>query len=400
MIELLLFLALGVLLGAFASWLVMKGRVALAESQAEVTIAELKLKLQNEQEKSAREVETIRLAREEFANRFEVLANRILEEKSKKFTDQNRVNLGHLLTPFQENINAFRAKVEEVYVNEGKDRSALAEQVKMLASLNHALQEDTRNLTLALRGDRKALGNWGEIILDDVLEKAGLVDGQHYIRQGSIKDAEGKSHVIPDVVINLPGNRHLVIDSKMTLPDYRAFADAATDREREDALKRHLLSIRNHIKGLSEKNYHSLYGLQSMDFVVMFMPLEPAFLLAITHDPELFQQAWEKNVLIVSPSTLLFVIRTVAHLWRQEDLGKNAQEISRRGAELYDRMVAFVAELNSVGERLQQAQTSYLEAKRKFCEGKGNVIRQAEMLKQLGVKPSRNLPEDWRGEGE
>jgi DNA recombination protein RmuC len=245
------------------------------------------------------------------------------------------------------------------------------------------------------RFNRKAQGNWGEIILDDVLEKAGLLRGQHYERQSSVKSEDGQTHVIPDVVIKLPGDRHLVVDSKFTLPDYRAFTSAENDEYRTAALKRHLVAIRSHIKGLSEKNYQSLYGLKSLDFVVMFIPLEPAFMLAVTNDSELFQQAWEKNVLLVSPSTLLFVVRTVAYLWRQEGLSRNAKEISNRGAELYQRLCGFVEELNKVGTAIEAARGSFDEAKKKLSIGKGNVIRQAEMLKELGVKPSKALPAAW-----
>lgn len=265
----------------------------------------------------------------------------------------------------------------------------------MLTQLNNTLSQDTQNLTHALKGDRKAQGNWGEIILDNVLEKAGLLRGQHYERQGSIKTDDGQAHVIPDVVIKLPGDRHLVVDSKMTLPDYRAFASAESDDDQAAALKRHLISIRTHIKGLSEKNYQTLYGLKSLDFVVMFIPLEPAFMLAVTNDSELFQNAWDKNVLLVSPSTLLFVVRTVAYLWRQEDLSRNAKEISNRGAELYDKLAGFVVDLQNVGKRIQQAQNSYNDASKKLYEGNGNVIRQAEMLKKLGVKSTKAMPAQW-----
>lgn len=366
-------------------------------SQLTVRIAELSTTLDQERNQSQEKLGLINEAREQLSHQFKSLANEILEEKSKKFAEQNQVNLGHLLNPLQERIKSFQSKVEEVYVNESKDRSALAEQVKMLTQLNNTLSLDTQNLTLALKGDRKAQGNWGEIILDEVLEKAGLLRGRHYERQSSVKSEDGQTHVIPDVVIRLPGEgeRHLVVDSKMTLPDYRAFADADTEDERQAALRRHLASMRAHMKGLSEKNYQSLYGLKSLDFVVMFVPLEPAFMLAVTNDRELFQQAWEKNILLVSPSTLLFVVRTVAYLWRQEDLSRNAKEISARGAELYDKLVGFVHDLQRVGERIQQAQDSYGEARRKFSEGSGNLIGQAEKLRKLGVKPSKKLPAAW-----
>jgi len=366
-----------------------------AQSGLKAEIAAQTTTIEQERSQTQEKLALLNDAREQLSNQFKALANEILDEKSKKFTEINQTNISQLLDPLQEKIKAFQTKVEEVYVSEGKDRIALAEQVKMLTQLNNTLSQDTQNLTLALKGDRKAQGNMGEVILDDVLERAGLLRGQHYERQGSVKSEDGQSHVIPDVVINLPGERHLVVDAKMTMPDYRAFAVSDNEDERAAALKRHMTSIRAHIKGLSEKNYQALYGLQSLDFVVMFIPLEPAFMLAVTNDSELFQQAWDKNVLLVSPSTLLFVVRTVAYLWRQEGLSRNAKEISNRGAELYDKLVGFVADLQKVGERIQQAQDSYNDARKKLSEGGGNVVRQAEMLKKLGVKPSKALPAQW-----
>lgn len=372
-----------------------RDRLLQSQSEFQAKIVELNTILDNERTQVREKVAFINDAREQLSNQFEILANRILEDKSKKFTDQNQTNINQLLNPLKTQLTEFKTKIEEVYINEGKDRSALAEQVKQLIQLNNTLSKDAHNLTLALKGDRKAQGNWGEIILDDVLEKAGLLADQHYERQGSVKSEDGQSHVIPDVVIHLPGDRHLVVDAKMTLPDYRAFASADSDEDRNAALNKHLTSIRNHIKLLSEKNYQSLYGLNSLDFVVMFIPLEPAFMLSVTNDSELFQQAWDKNVLLVSPSTLLFVVRTVAYLWRQEGLSRNAKDISNRGAELYDKLVGFVADLQKVGERIQQAQDSYDEARKKFSEGKGNLIGQAQKLKELGVKPSKQLPAQW-----
>lgn len=438
-----LFLFTGILAGAVAAWLILKNKAALAEANVRAVgevartaleeriqasareIADLKTRLaeadarmgqiradlgKSEQEhaklKTTLEQERIQASeklamfqemREQFSqqseDRFKVLAGELLDEKSRKFTEQNQVNLGQLLAPLQEKIRTFQAKVEEVYVNESKDRSALMAQVAALSQLNSTLNQETQNLTRALKGDRKAQGNWGEILLDDVLERAGLRAGQHYRRQVGVQGETG--NVIPDVVIDLPGDRHLVVDSKMTLPDYRLFAATEDETERTAALKRHLASIRAHINGLSEKNYQTLYGLQSLDFVIMFVPLEPAFMLAVTHDRELFSHAWDRNVLLVSPSTLLFVVRTVAHLWRQEVIGRNAQEIAVRGAELYDRLVGFVGDLQKVGERIGQAQESYNEARKKLSEGKGNVIRQAEMLKGLGVKSTKSLSPQW-----
>ena len=358
------------------------------------TIAELTTTLEAERNQTKKDLAALNEAREQMTNQFKALAADILEEKTKKFTEQNKTNLAQLLDPFKEKITAFQAKVEEVYVNEGKERTKLGEHIKQLTELNNTLSKDAQNLTLALKGDRKAQGNWGEIMLDRALEMAGLVEGTHYDRQGGMKNEEGRTQVL-DVVIHLPGDRHIVVDSKMTLPDYRAFSSSDSEEECAAALKRHIASIRAHMNGLSGKNYQALYGLSSLDCVVMFIPLEPAFMLAVTHDSELLHDAWSKNVMLVSPTTLLFVIRAVANFWRQEDLSRNAQEISKRGAELYEKLASFVADLQKVGERLNQAQDSYNEARKRLSEGRGNVIRQAEMLKDLGVKPSKSLPSQW-----
>jgi DNA recombination protein RmuC len=360
-------------------------------------VAELATALESEQEHAAEKLGLLQEARDQLTAQFKVLANQILEEKGQKFAEQNQLSLNTLLAPLKTQLTEFKAKVEEVYVAEGKDRSALAEQVKQLMSMNQALSEEASNLTLALKGDKKGQGTWGEIILDDVLERSGLLRDIHYKRQEGVRSEDGLQNAIPDVVIRLPGGRNLVVDSKLTLPDYRAFSSSDDLEIRATALKKHLIAVRAHIRGLSEKNYQSLYGLSSLDFVVMFVPLEPAFMLAVTNDSELFQFAWERNVLLVSPSTLLFVVRTVAYLWRQEDLSRNAKDISNRGAELYDKLVGFVDDLQKVGDRLNQAQASFSAAKKKLSEGNGNVIRQAEMLRELGVKPSKRLPASLLG---
>lgn len=354
-------------------------------------VAELATALESERSKNAEKIELLKNAEEQLSNRFKTLASEILEDKSKRFTEQNQSNLNQLLEPLKVRITEFQGKVQEVYVQEGKDRSALAEQVKQLVALNNQLSKDAHNLTSALKGQAKAQGNWGELILERVLEASGLRKGHEYDVQESHTRADG-SRVQPDVVVHLPEDRHLIVDAKVSLTAYEEHANAETDHRREAALRRHLDSVRAHIRELSEKNYQQLYGLQSLDFVLMFIPVEPAFMLAISHDSDLWQDAWKKNVLLVSPSTLLFVVRTVAHLWRQEQQNRNAQEIASRGAALYDKLVGFVEDLNSVGAKLKQAQTAYDGAYSKLAGGTGNVIRQAEMLKGLGVKPTKQLP--------
>lgn len=363
-------------------------RDALEKARAERSV--LVERLNAERRQAQDKIELLQQAREALSDQFKALAAEILEEKSRRFAEQNQASLGALLDPLRTRLQEFQGKVEEVYVQEGKDRSALAEQVRQLMELNRALGQDAKNLTRALKGSVKAQGNWGELVLERVLEASGLRKGAEYHTQESHTRADG-SRAQPDVVIHLPEDRHLVVDAKVSLTAYEGYVVAEDDAERQLAIRRHLDSVRAHIKGLAERNYQQLYGLGSLDFVLMFVPIEPAFMLAVTHDDSLFMDAWQKNVLLVSPSTLLFVVRTVAHLWRQEAQNRNAQEIARRGAELYDKLAGFVDDLDTVGTRLAQAQKSFDAAYGKFTRGRGNLIRQAEMLRELGVKPAKTL---------
>jgi len=366
------------------------GRLAEQLKQQE---RQFEQQLSAERQQSSEKLELLTAARVELSNQFKTLANDILEEKTKRFTEQNQTNLSQLLTPLAEKIKSFQQKVEEVYVQEGKDRSALSEQVRLLMGLNQQLSTDTSNLTRALTTSAKAQGDLGEMILEKILESSGLRKDEEYFVQNSFRNDESRQ-VRPDVIVRLPENKHLVIDSKVSLTAYNEYVNAETDEARKAALARHMESVRKHIKELAEKNYQSLHQLQSIDFVCMFVPIEGAFMAAISNDAELWGSSYERNVLLVSPSTLLFVVRTVAHLWRQERQKQNVQDIVNRGAELYDKLVGFVDDLKSIGDRLEQAKTSYGLALNKLSNGKGNVIRQAEMLKALGVKPKKNLPTD------
>ena len=427
----LISLIAGLLVGAGAVWLILREHISsLAEKAAgegQIEIARLNERLtaaQDDVKRLASEKENLAALRDQLTaeqqrlsnqvtelntglnaerkqaveslailkDQFKVLANDILEEKSKRFTEQNQTNLNQLLDPLKVKISEFQGKVQEVYVQEGKDRSALAEQVKQLMALNSQLSKDAHNLTSALKGQAKVQGNWGELILERVLEASGLRKGHEYEVQESHTREDG-SRAQPDVVVHLPEDRHLIVDAKVSLKAYEEYANAETDHQRDAAMKRHLDSVRGHINELSEKNYQQLHGLKSPDFVLMFIPVEPAFMLAIAHDSDLWQDALKRNVMLVSPSTLLFVLRTVAHLWRQEQQNRNAQEIANRGAELYDKLAGFVEDLDNLGTKLQQAQKAYDGAYGKFAGGRGNVIRQAEMLKDLGVKPNKNLPQ-------
>lgn len=353
-------------------------------------IAQLVTSLDAEKKQAEEKIALIQNAEKQLTEHFKNIASDILEDKSKRFTEQNQTNLDQLLSPLKDKLTEFKMKVEEVYVQEGKERSALGEQVKQLMVLNNKLSDDAHNLTRALKGQAKAQGNWGEMILERVLTSSGLRKGHEYdVQENHVRDDQSRAQ--PDVVIHLPEDRHLIVDAKVSIVAYDDYANAETDVQRENALKRHKESIRSHVKGLSDKNYQKLYGLKSLDFVLMFVPIEPAFMLAISNDNELWDDAWKKNVLLVSPSTLLFVLRTVAHLWRQEQQNKNAQDIAERGAMLYDKLVGFVEDLDKVGQRIDQAKVTYDQAYGKFKSGTGNVIRQAEMLKSLGIKPTKSL---------
>jgi len=348
--------------------------------------------LSKERETASEKIQLLTEAREALTNQFKALAGEILEEKSKRFSEQNQESLGTLLDPLKVQLGEFRKKVEEVYVQEGKDRVELKKQVEMLAELNRTIGEEARNLTTALQGSNKVQGNYGELVLEKVLEASGLRKGHEYHLQVSHTTEEGR-RLQPDVVIELPGDRRLVVDSKISLDAYQQAVTAEDDASRETSLKAHIASLQTHIRGLSEKNYQKLYGLKSLDFVIMFVPLEPAFMMAVTNQRDLFGDAWNRNVLLVSPSTLLFVVRTVAHLWRQEAQTRNAQEIAEQGASLYEKLAGFVKDLDDLGSRLRQAQESYDGAYSKLSTGKDNAIRQAQKLVQLGVKPKKSLPE-------
>lgn len=355
----------------------------------QTSLAEARVTLDSERRAAAEKLALLQNAQETLGNEFKVLANQILEEKSQKFADQNKTALGVLLDPLRAQLSEFKGKVEEVYVQEGKDRSALAEQVKQLLLLNRALSQDAQNLTDALKGNAQVQGAWGEWVMEEMLSSSGLLAQEHYLLQDSRTRDDG-SRARPDALINLPGGRQLVVDSKVSLVAYEQYASAKADEDRDAALRAHLDSMKRHVSGLSAREYQKLYP--TMDFVMMFVPLEPAFMVAAANDRQLFSQAWEKNVLLVSPSTFLFVLRTVAYLWRQESQNRNAQEIAKRGALLYEKFCDFAKDLESVGERLRQAQGAYDSAAAKLSKGNGNLVTQAQKLESLGVKATKKIP--------
>jgi DNA recombination protein RmuC len=352
---------------------------------------ELTTLIEAERKLSAEKLALINDAEVKFSATFETLANKIFEEKGQRFTELNRVNIGQILDPLKTKIHEFQAKVEEVYVNEGKDRTALAEQVKQLIELNQQLSDDATNLAQALKGSSKTLGNWGEMILERILENSGLRKDEEYFIRRTYTRPDG-SRAQPDAVVLLPEKRSLIIDAKASLAAYDEYVRADNEADRNVRLQQHVADLRIHVNELSVRNYQGLEGLDSPDFVVMFVPIESAFIAGVASDNKLWEEAWKKNILLVSPTSLLFVVRIVANLWTQEDQKRNFQDIARRGAALYDKLVGFVEDLKSVGQRLEQAKGSYDSAYARLYTGSGNVIRQAQMLKELGVRPSKALP--------
>jgi len=326
-----------------------------------------------------------------FRNEFKNLANDILEEKTKKFTEQNKTKLEEILKPLSEKIRDFEKKVEDTYENESKKRFSLEKEIKNLAELIQQISKEASNLTHALKGQSKTQGNWGEIILESILEKSGLVRDREYVVQASYTNEHGK-RLQPDVIIAYPGDRSLVVDSKVSLLAYERYASAEIKEEQDKALKEHILSIRTHINDLSNKNYQDIYQLKSLDFVILFMPIEPAYLIAMQAEPEIWSYAYERRVLLISPTNLIAVLRMISNLWRVEYQNKNAIEIARQSADLLDKFVGFLEDLEDVGRKLESTRQSYDASINKLSTGKGNLIRRAEKIKELGAKPTKEIP--------
>ena len=351
----------------------------------------LEAALDSERKQGLGRLESLNEAKEALTSQFKNLANEILEDKSKRFTEQNAANLDALLKPLQTKLTEFKEQVSNSYGNEARERFALKSEIERLANLNLRMSDETRSLTQALKGDSKVQGNWGELVLESILESSGLRKGEEYVVQDSHTLTDG-SRLQPDVVVKLPEGRSLVVDSKVSITAYARHAETTDPAIAEQALTAHIQSLRQHIQGLSSKNYSALYGVGSVDFVLMFVPIEPAFLLALKTAPNLYQEALAKNIVLVCPSTLMATLRTVAHLWRQDHQNRNALEIAKQCGTLYDKFVGFVDDLEKLGQRLEQAQTSYHDAFNKLKSGKGNLIRTAEKVRELGVKPSKSIP--------
>jgi DNA recombination protein RmuC len=363
-------------------------RESFMEERSRVIKAEEALRMQLdkqlEQEKNLSELQR------KFSLEFEQLANKILEEKTAKFTESNKANLDFILNPLKENIKAFEQKVEKVYKDESDERNMLKGVISQLMIQSKQIQEDANNLSKALKGDNKKQGNWGEIILEKVLERSGLVKDREYRIQASMSHSEG-SRMQPDVLIDLPDEKHIVIDSKVSLIAYERLVCAESDEERASHVKQHIASIKGHIQNLSGKNYQDLYQINSPDFVLLFIPIESSFGIAIQEDTELFNYAWDRRVVIVSPSTLLATLRTIASIWKQERQNRNVLEIARLSGSMYEKFVGFLTDMESIGRNIKLSQESYEKALAKLSTGSGNLSITSEKIKKLGAKTNKQI---------
>ena len=361
------------------------------EKQLTGEIHGLREALESERSRTAENLKLLQNAQQALTTQFQALAGQVLDARAKSYSESSRKEIADLLTPLRQQLDGFREKVEKSQLDSEKSVAGLSALIASLTAMNKTLASEASALSEALRGSAKAQGDWGEFILLDLLEKAGLRQGDQFTFQQSFTESQSHDKSRTDVILRLPGNRHLVVDSKVSLVAWTDYSKANEDAARADALKRHLASVRAHVKSLAGKKYHDLPGLASPDFVVLFIPIEPAALLALQSDTDLWQDAYRSNILIAGPTTLLFVIRIVDNLWQQEQQAKNVREIADRGARLYEKFVGFVEDMQRLGDRLTQARTSYDAAFGKLSSGSGNLIGQVEKLKQLGVKPSKTL---------
>ena len=352
--------------------------------------AALSAELKEQQDSHQQRLNDLQGSRDELRAQFAELAGKIFDEREQRFAETSQQQLGQLLDPLKERIQSFEKRVEESYQQEARERFSLGKELERLQQLNQRLGDEATNLTRALKG-QKTQGNWGELVLERVLEHAGLEKGREYQTQVSLKSADGERFQ-PDVLIQLPGDKQVVVDAKVSLTAYQQLVAAEDEASRQQALKQHVLSLRSHLKGLSLKDYQRLEGLHSLDFVLLFVPIEAAFAAALQADPGLFQEAFDQHIVIVSPTTLLATLRVIDSLWRQERQSQNAREIAERAGALYDKFVAFIQDLDEMGARLQQLDKVYAGARNKLCEGRGNIISRVENLKLLGARASKSLP--------
>lgn len=355
-------------------------------------VAELEARLETERSSHNEKLKTLEQAREQLKQEFQNLANRIFDEKSKRFSENNKENLGHLLNPLRDQLGDFKRRVEDVYDKEAKDRRALHEQIGHLKQLNQQMSEDAINLTSALKGENKTQGNWGEVVLERALEESGLRKGHEFELQVSVSQ-EGKRYQ-PDAIIRLPDGKDIIVDSKVSLTAYEQYCSTDDEAEKERFLREHILSVRGHIKGLSDKAYETLEGIRSLDFVLLFIPVEGAFLLALEREATLFKEAFDRNIMLVSPATLMVTLRTIHNIWRYEHQNQNAKEIAKRGGELHDKFVGFVESVEEIGKNLNRTQQSFETAHKRLVSGRGNLVNQVAMLQKLGADGKKKITQD------
>ena len=356
-----------------------------------LALREQQITLAHERQSAAEKLALLEHNRDALKQEFENLANRIFDQKSERFSQQNQTSMDTLLKPFRDQLSDFRQRVETVHTTETRDRQALRSEIKSLQELNRQITEEASNLTRALKGDKKIQGNWGELILERVLERSGLRKGIEYETQGSYRDSDNQL-LRPDVVVHLPDSRNLVIDSKVSLVAYQQWVISDEGSARDAALKQHMDAVRNHIRSLSDKDYSQLNGLRSPDFVLLFMPIEPAFVAAFQHDDSLFSEAFERKIIVVTPTTLLATLRTIENIWRYERQSQNARLIAERASAVYDKLRVFVEAMERLGGQLHTAQGSYDSAMNTLTRGRGNLISQANRFVELGVRVKKELP--------
>ena len=358
-----------------------------------IQLTKKEVDFENLWQRNKEQKEEVEKLQEKFTKEFENLANKILDEKSSKFTEQNKENMKNILSPLQDKIQLFEKKVEDTHKESIDYHAALRQQILGLREMNLQMSKETLNLTKALKGDSKMQGNWGELVLERVLEKSGLEKDREYFVQQSHTNAEG-SRVFPDVVINLPDGKKMIVDSKVSLTAYEKFINEEDDSLKNGFLKEHVNSIKRHVEQLGEKNYQDLYQIESPDFVLLFIPMEPAFALALNDDTTLYNKAFEKNIVIVTPSTLLATLRTIDSMWANQKQQENAFEIARQAGALYDKFEGFVADLIKVGKKIDESKVEYQGAMNKLVDGKGNLITSVEKLKKMGAKAKKALPDN------
>lgn len=365
--------------------------------EAKTYNAELQARMEEQQKNSVEKLKLLQDAEVRLNTQFENLAGKIFEERSKQFTEHNKASLDHIVTPLRDQLGDFKKRIETVYDNENKDRISLREAIVSLKRDTAQMNQEALNLTRALKGDKKTQGNWGEMILEKVLEKSGLRRGIEYETQGAFRDQDNRLFK-PDVIVRLPDNKDVIIDSKVSLLAYERYYSTDNDQERTVALKQHTEAVREHIKSLSNKDYSRLNGLRSLDFVLLFMPMEAAFIAAFQADDRLFSDAFEHKIIVVTPTTLLATLRTIENIWRYERQNENARLIADKAGVVYDKIRGFVEDLDKLGKQLSTVHTTYEGVMNKLTLGQGNLIRQASSFVELGVKVKKTLPKNITGQ--